>query len=145
MQDSLIRGLSSSDVNQTSWLTEYKFVKARKISSSSIQIVYTTHYQEKVVNSGSVGKINFDNINNFASRQVNGLADKNAIEVQFAENVAESCSLNCYLHNAQLKADYGAMTNKYVGIPYSYDNVFDVELLEEIITELNNEQSCWVR
>ena len=78
------------------------------------------------MNSGSVGKINFDNIHNFASRQVNGLANKNAIEAQFAENFAESCSLNCYLHNAQLKADYGAMRNKYVGIPYSYDNVFDV-------------------
>ena len=69
------------------------------------------------------------------SRQVNGLSDKNAIEAQFAENFAESCSLNCYLRNAQLKADYEAMRNKYVVLPYSCDNVFDVELVDEIITE----------
>ena len=47
-----------SNVNQINWLTKLKFVKARKLSSLVIQIVYTMHYEKKKVdNSGIVGKI----------------------------------------------------------------------------------------
>ena len=46
---------------------------------------------------------------------------------KFAEHFAESCSPNCDLRNAQLKAEYEAMRPKYVGLPYSDDHAFDVE------------------
>ena len=74
--------------------------------------------------------------NNFVSRQVNGLVNKNDIAAKFAEHFAESCSPNCDLRNAQLKAEYEAMRPKYVGLPYSDDHAFDVELVDKIITEL---------
>ena len=51
----------SGPIFHTNWLAKLKFVKARKMSSSSIQIAYTTHYQKtKVVNSGKVGKLNLE-------------------------------------------------------------------------------------
>ena len=61
------------------------------------------------------------------TRQVNGLADKNDIAAKFSEHFAESCSPNCDLRNAQLKAEYEAMRPKYVGLPYSDDHALDVE------------------
>ena len=76
------------------------------------------------------------------SRQVNGLADKNDIAAKFAEHFAKSCSPNCDMHNAQLKADYEAMKRKYVGLPYSYDHTFDVELVDKIITELKKNKAA---
>ena len=81
-------------------------------------------------------KAKFGSNNNFVSRQFNGLADKNDIVAKFAEHFAESCSPNCDLRNAQLKADYEAMRTKYVGLAYSDDHAFDVELMDKIITEL---------
>ena len=44
-------------------------------------------------------KAKFRGNNNFVSRQVNGLADKNYIAAKFAEHFAESCSPNCDLRN----------------------------------------------
>ena len=55
-------------------------------------------------------KAKFGSNNNFVSRKVNGLADKNDIAAKFAEHFAESCSSNCDLRNAQLKAEYEAET-----------------------------------
>ena len=78
-------------------------------------------------------KAKFGSINNFVSRQVNGLADKNAIAAKLAEHFAESCSPNCDLRNAKLKTDHEAMKTKYVGLPYSDDHAFDVELVDKII------------
>ena len=46
------------------------------------------------------------------------------------------------MRNAQLKVDYGAMRPKYVGLPYSDDHVFDVELVDKIITELNKKKAA---
>ena len=76
------------------------------------------------------------------SRQVNGLADKNDIAAKFAEHFVESCSPNCDLRNAQLKAEYEAMRPKYVGLPYSDDHAFDVELVNKIITELKKNNAA---
>ena len=50
----------------------------------------------------------FGSNNNFISRQVNGLADKNALADKFAEHFSKSYSPICDLRNAQLKADYEA-------------------------------------
>ena len=84
----------------------------------------------------------FGSNNNFVSRQVNGLANKNAIAAKFAEHFAESCFPNCDLRNAQLKADYEAMRTKYVGLLYSDDHVFDVELVDKIITGLKKNKAA---
>ena len=54
----------------------------------------------------------------------------------------KSCSPNCDLRNAQLKADYEAMRTKYVGLPYSDDHAFDVELVDKIITELKRNKAA---
>ena len=62
-------------------------------------------------------KAKFGSNNNFVSRQVNGLADKNDIAAKFVKHFAESCSPNCDLRDAQLKAEYEAMRPKYVGLP----------------------------
>ena len=81
-------------------------------------------------------------LDNFVSRQVNGLADKNDIAVKFDEHFAEECSPNCDLRNAQLKAEYEAMRPKYVDLLYSYDHAFDVELVDKIITELKKNKAA---
>ena len=69
------------------------------------------------------------------------LADKK-IAAKFAEHFATLCSSNCNLRNAQLKADYEAMRPKYVGLPYSDDHAFDVELADKIITELKKNKAA---
>ena len=87
-------------------------------------------------------KAQFGSNNNFVSRQVNGLADKNYIAAKFAEHFTESCSPNCDLRNAQLKAEYEAMRSKYVGLSYSDDHAFDVELVDKIIIELKKNKAA---
>ena len=94
------------------------------------------------MNSGNVWKAKFGSNNNIVSRQVNGLADKNDIAAKFAEHFDESCSPNCDLRNAQLKAEYEAMRPKYVGLSYSDDHGFDVELVDKIITELKKNKAA---
>ena len=107
------------------------------MSSSTFQIVFTTHYQKKEGGEfWKCWKAKFGSINNFVSRQVIGFADRNIIATKLAEHFAKSYSPACDLRNAQLKADYKAVRTKYVGLPYSDDYAFDVELVDKIITEL---------
>jgi len=68
--------------------------------------------------------------------QIDGCVDKQEIAEKFARHFSNACSSASADRAAELKLEYAAKRASYCGSPLTKENKIDVELVENVITEL---------